>query len=55
MHQNPALSDVDEFVYLNFLLEGPAAKSVAGLRLTATNYKEAVSIFWEDLVTLIKL
>ena len=44
IHLNPGLSNIDKFVYLNSLLEGPAAESVAGLRLTAANYNEAVSI-----------
>ena len=44
IHENPGLSTTDKFVYLNSLLEGPAAESVAGLRLTAVNYEEAVII-----------
>ena len=44
IHSNPGLSNIDKFVYLNSLLEGPALESVAGLRLTAANYNEAVSI-----------
>ena len=44
IHHNPSLSEVDKFVYLNSLLEGSASESVAGLRLTAANYNEAVAI-----------
>ena len=44
IHRNPSLSEVDKFVYLNSLLEGSASESVAGLRLTAANYNEAVTI-----------
>ena len=38
------MSEVEKFVYLNSLLEGLASESVAGLRLTAANYNEAVTI-----------
>ena len=44
IHNNPSLSNIDKFVYLNSLLEGPASESVAGLRITVANYNEAVSI-----------
>ena len=35
---------VDKFNYLNTVLEGPAARSIAGLTLTASNYENAVGI-----------
>jgi len=44
IHLNPGLSNVDKFVYLNSLLEGPASEAVAGLRITGVNYSKAVSI-----------
>lgn len=44
VHGNPDLSDVDKFNYLNSLLEGTAAESVSGLKLTAANYNEAIVI-----------
>ena len=44
IHQNPDISDVDKFNYLNSLLEGAAADAVSGLKLTAANYTEAVEI-----------
>lgn len=44
IHENPALSDVDKFNYLRSLLERSARESIAGLALTAPNYKEAVSV-----------
>ena len=46
IHNNSQLSDIDKFIYLNSLLEGPASESISGLRLTAANYNEAVSILW---------
>ena len=44
IHRNTQLSDIDKFIYLSSLLEGPAAESISGLRLTAANCNEAVSI-----------
>ena len=44
IHENPTLSDIDKFNYLRSLLERSARESIAGLTLTAPNYKEAVSI-----------
>ena len=44
IHENPTLSDIDKFNYLRSLLECSARESIAGLTLTAPNYKEAVSI-----------
>ena len=42
--ENPTLSDIDKFNYLRSLLERSARESIAGLTLTAPNYKEAVFI-----------
>jgi len=44
MHRNFDLSPVDNFAYLNSLVEGSAAKAILGLRITGTNYKEAIAI-----------
>ncbi len=44
IHENPALSDIDRFIYLRSLLERSARESIAGLALTAPNYKEAIAI-----------
>ena len=43
-HDNPEISQVDKFNYLNSVLEEPAARSIAGLTLTASNYENAVGI-----------
>lgn len=42
IHLHPTLSAVDKFTYLNSLLEGPAMRAVAGLKLSAGNYTEAI-------------
>ena len=44
IHDNSGLSDVDQFNYLNSQLEGPASEAIAGLKLTAANYGEAIAI-----------
>ena len=45
---NSGLSNTDKFNYLKSLLEGSASEAVSGLKLTAANYAEAISIlFWE--------
>ena len=44
VHENPVLSTIDKFNYLNTLLEGVAARSIQGLSLTADNYNSAVEI-----------
>ena len=44
IHENSSFSDIDKFNYLRSLLQGPALDAVSGLTLTATNYKEAVSV-----------
>ena len=42
IHLNSGLTAVDKFHYLSSLLEGPAFAAVAGLKLTAPNYTEAI-------------
>lgn len=44
IHDNPELTDIDRFNYLNTLLGSSAAEAVAGLKLTAANYAEAIAI-----------
>ena len=44
IHENPTLSDINKFNYLRSFLERSARESIAGLALTAHNYKEAMSI-----------
>jgi len=41
---NTALSDIEKFNYLRSLLQGPALDAIAGLTLTAANYREAVDV-----------
>ena len=38
IHNNPDISAIDKFNYLRALLEGPAARAIQGLALSATNY-----------------
>ena len=44
VHTNDRLAEVDKFNYLGSLLEGTAYDAIAGLSMTASNYKEAVEI-----------
>lgn len=44
IHNNPDLSAIDKFNYLNSLLEGNAATAISGLTLSSANYDEAVVI-----------
>ena len=44
IHSNPNLSDVDRFSYLRGLLGGAARTTIAGLALTAANYKVAIDL-----------
>ena len=41
---NPNLTGMDKFNYLHSFLDKAAAEAICGLKLTATNYKEAVLI-----------
>ena len=44
IHNNTGLSIVDKFNYLRSLLERSAYDAIAGLTLSAANYREAVEI-----------
>jgi len=44
IHNNHNLAPIDKFNYLNSLLQGIAADSIAGLSFTSSNYDEAVAI-----------
>ena len=44
VHSNPELTDIVKFNYLQSLLQKSAKESIAGLALTAVNYKEAIEI-----------
>ena len=44
IHHHPDLSDIDKFNYLCTLLEGTASEAISGLKLTSTNYREAITI-----------
>ncbi len=44
VHSNDQLTEVDKFNYLKSLLTGTAREAIAGLTLSASNYKEAVAI-----------
>ena len=43
VHNNPTLTSIDKFNYLNSLLESAAAEAIAGLTLTSANYEEATA------------
>ena len=45
IHHHPDLSDIDKFNYLCTLLEGTASEAISGLKLTSTNYREAITRF----------
>ena len=42
IHNNEELEDIDKFDYLTGLLQGTAAKAIAGLEISAANYAEAI-------------
>ena len=44
VHENTSIAVVDKFNYLNFLLEGPAARTIEGLTLNEDNYGSAVKL-----------
>ena len=44
VHNNPELSDVNKFTYLQPLLQKEAKDSIAGLALTSANYQAAIEI-----------
>ena len=41
IHENPSIPRTDKFKHLKALLEGPAARVIQGLTLTAANYDQA--------------
>ena len=47
VHDNPLLSPIDKFNYLNTLLQGPAARAIHGLALTSANYNHAIAVLKE--------
>ena len=44
VHENPTISDIDKFNYLVSLLDPQASSAIAGLKITAANYPEAVAL-----------
>ena len=44
IHSNSSLSGIGKFNYLRTFLQGPALEAIAGLKLTADNYPEAVEV-----------
>ena len=44
IHSNSSLSGIEKFNYLRTFLQGPALEAIAGLKLTADNYPEAVEV-----------
>ena len=47
VHENADIMIVDKFNYLNSLLEGPAARTIQGLKLNEANYNSAVKLLQE--------
>ena len=43
VHNNPTLTSIDKFNYLNSLLESAASEAISGLTLTSANYEEAIT------------
>ena len=48
IHENPSIPRTDKFKHLKALLEGPAARVIQGLTLTAANYDQARKDLLED-------
>ena len=48
VHRNTDLSDVDKFNYLTSMIEHSASEAIAGLSLTASNYKDTEEEVWEQ-------
>ena len=44
IHKNSKLAAIDEFNYLNSLLDKTASEAIAGLAITKANYEEAIAI-----------
>ena len=47
VHRNEGISNIDKFNYLNYVLEGVAARAILGLTLTEANYDAAVKLLQE--------
>ena len=47
VNQNPSLSAIDKFNYLQGLLDGPAAAAIQGLTLSEANYTTALALLKE--------
>ena len=47
VHDNPSLSDIQEFNYLRAQLRGDASRSIAGLPLTNANYQRSIELLQE--------
>ena len=47
VNQNPSLSAIDKFNYLQGLLDGPAAAAIQGLTLSEANYTTALDLLKE--------
>ena len=47
VHRNEGISNIDKFNYLNYVLEGVAARAIPGLTLTEANYDAAVKLLQE--------
>ena len=51
IHNNDSLCNKEKFIYLKTYLTGPAAKAVAGLMLTVSNYDNAIALLkqiWKE-------
>ena len=51
IHNNDSLCKKEKFTYLKTYLTGPAAKAVAGLMLTDSNYDNAITLLkqiWKE-------
>ena len=47
VHRNEGISNIDKFNYLNYVLEGVAARAIRGLTLTEAKYDAAVKLLQE--------
>ena len=43
VYNNPTLTSIDKFNYLNSLLESAAAEAITGLTLMSANYEEGIA------------
>jgi len=44
VHLNTSIATIDEFKYLNSLLEKTDSEAIAGLSISTANYEEAIAI-----------